>query len=102
MPEGPFGARRIGSVEHCCELLDKAGLESLRTEIIQVGYHLPDEDAWWEVVLSTAMRAYFEQVPEDQRGAFRKKHLDFVAQQKTGDGLWLDVQTRFASGCKPG
>ena len=102
LPEGAFGARRISSVEHCRELLEKAGLESLHTEIVQVGYHLQDENAWWEVVLSTAMRAYYEQVPEDKRDAFRKKHLDFVAEQKTGDGLWMDVQTRFAAGCKPG
>lgn len=102
LPEGPFGSRRVSSIEHCRELLDRAGLEALQTEIIQVGYHLPDENAWWEVVLSTAMRAFYEQVPEDQREAFRNQHLDFVAQQKTGDGLWMDVQTRFASGCKPG
>jgi ubiquinone/menaquinone biosynthesis C-methylase UbiE len=102
LPEGPFGSRRISSIEHCRELLDKAGLESLRTEIIQVGYHLPDESAWWEVVLSTGMRAFYEQVPEDQRDAFQEKHLGFVAEQKTDDGLWMDVQTRFASGCKPG
>jgi ubiquinone/menaquinone biosynthesis C-methylase UbiE len=102
LPEEPFGARRIRSVEHCRELLGKAGLESLRTEVIQVGYHLPDENAWWEVVLSTAMRAFYEQVPADKRDAFRDRHLGFVAEQKTGDGLWMDVQTRFAAGCKPG
>jgi SAM-dependent methyltransferase len=101
LPDEPFGARRINSVEHCHELLDKAGLESPHTEIIQVGYHLPDEHAWWEVVLSTGMRAFYEQVPENRRDAFRNEHLAFVAGQKTGDGLWMDVQSRFASGHKP-
>ncbi len=101
LPEGPFGARRITSIEHCRELLDQAGLESLNTEIVQVGYHLPGENAWWEVVRSTGMRGFYEQVSEDRRDAFRKQHLDFVAEQKTADGLWMDVQSRFASGRKP-
>jgi ubiquinone/menaquinone biosynthesis C-methylase UbiE len=101
LPEEPFGARRISSIEHCRELLDAAGLESVNTEIVQVGYHLPDEHAWWEVVLSTAMRSFYEQVSEDRRDAFRMQHLDFVAEQKTDDGLWMDVQSRFAAGRKP-
>jgi len=54
------------------------------------------------VVSGTAMRALFDQLPDDCKGAFRKEHLASVAAQKTENGLWLDVQTRFASGIKPG
>jgi len=101
LPEGPFGSRRITSLDHCRGLLAEAGLEAVKTELEQVGYHLKDENEWWEVVHNTAMRALFEQVPTEQQDAFRQQHLSFVAQQKTADGLWMDVQTRFASGVKP-
>jgi ubiquinone/menaquinone biosynthesis C-methylase UbiE len=101
LPEGPFGSRRITSLAHCRELLAGAGLEAIETEQVQVGYHLRDENDWWEVVQTTAMRALFEQVPAEQQEAFRAQHLAFVAQQKTADGVWMDVLTRFAGGTKP-
>ena len=101
LPDGPFGSRRIASLAHCRELLHDAGLIDLAAECVQIGYHLNDENDWWEVVSSTAMRALFDQLADDRKEAFRKEHLAWVATQKTGNGLWLDVQTRFASGIKP-
>jgi len=101
LPEGPFGSRRIISLEHCRELLSEAGLVDIDAECMQVGYHLADENEWWEVVSNTAMRSLFDQVPDERKADFRQQHLAFVAAQKTADGLWMDVQTRFASGIKP-
>lgn len=101
LPDGPFGSRRISSLDHCCELLETAGLEAIETELVQVGYHLKDETEWWDVVHNTAMRGLFEQVPGERQADFRAEHLAFVAAQKTADGLWMDVGTRFAAGIKP-
>jgi ubiquinone/menaquinone biosynthesis C-methylase UbiE len=102
LTEGALGSRRISSLEHCCVLLQSAGLESVEAEVVQVGYHLGDENDWWEVVQNTAMRGLYEQLPAEQRAAFRDQHLSFVAEQKTAEGLWMDVRTRFAAGLKPG
>jgi len=102
LPEGPFGSQRITSLDHCREMLGEAGLADTHAECIQVGYHLGDENEWWEVVSNTAMRALFDQLPDERKADFRQQHLAFVATQKTADGLWMDVQTRFASGIKPG
>jgi ubiquinone/menaquinone biosynthesis C-methylase UbiE len=99
--DGPGAAARIESLEHCRELLADAGLENIATQSVQVGYHLRDEQDWWEVVQSTAVRFMFEPLPPEQREELQRQHLAFVAQQKTEDGLWLDVQTRFACGSKP-
>ncbi|WP_455234727.1 class I SAM-dependent methyltransferase [Thiogranum longum] len=101
LPQGPFGARRIASLEHCRELLHDAGLVDTAAECVQLGYHLRDENDWWEVVTSTAMRALFERLPASRQEAFRKEHLAFVAQQNNENGLWMDVQTRFASASTP-
>ena len=101
LPDGPFGSRRIASLAHCRELLHDAGLIEVAAERVQIGYHLNDENDWWDVVSSTAMRALFDQLADDRKEAFRKEHLAWVAAQKTDDGLWLDVQTRFASAIKP-
>jgi ubiquinone/menaquinone biosynthesis C-methylase UbiE len=101
IPEGPLGSQRIASPEHCRELLADAGLGELDVQSLQLGYHLRDENDWWEVVSSTAMRALFEQLPVQRQDAFRREHLSFVSQRKSENGLWMDVQTRFASGVKP-
>jgi ubiquinone/menaquinone biosynthesis C-methylase UbiE len=101
LPEGAFGAGRITSLGHCREMLEQAGLVDVHTELVQLGYHLRNENDWWEVVTSTAMRALLDKVPADRRDEFRDQHLAFVAGQSGSDGLWMDVQTRFASGSKP-
>ncbi|HHH44836.1 MAG TPA: methyltransferase domain-containing protein [Gammaproteobacteria bacterium] len=101
LPEGPFGSRRITSLQHCSELLDTAGLVEIDTECRQTGYHLADENDWWAVVSNTAIRALFDQVPDDRKAEFRAQHLAYVATRKNDEGLWMDVQTRFASGIKP-
>jgi len=100
LPGGPFGSQRIASLGHCRELLAEAGLYDIDVQNLQLGYHLRDENDWWEVVTSTAMRALLEQVPAERQDEFRQQHLGFVASQKSENGLWLDVQTRFASGVK--
>lgn len=101
LPEGDFGTRRIKSLQHCRQLLTAAGLEGVETELVQVGYHLQDEQDWWEVLQNTATRGLLDQVPVEQQAEFRRRHLAFVAQLKTDDGIWMDVQARFASGLKP-
>jgi hypothetical protein len=68
---------------------------------VRLGYHLSDENDWWDLVSSTAMCALFDRLPDERKETFRKEHPASVAAQKTGKGLWLDVQTRFASGIKP-
>lgn len=101
LPEAPFGARRITSLDHCRQLLSQAGLSGVSAETRQIGYHLRDENDWWEVVTGTAMRALLDEVPDDRQQAFRDEHLEFVARKKNENGLWMDVQTRFACGFKP-
>ena len=97
----PFAARRIASLDHCRQLLREAGLAEVAAEGVAIGYHLSDETEWWEVVTGTAMRGLLDQLPDDRKSAFRSEHLSWVARQKTENGLWLDAQTRFASGVKP-
>lgn len=101
LPQAPFGSRRLTSLAHCGELLADAGLIDIELQVAQIGYHLKDEQEWWEVVTSTAMRSLYDQLPAGDRDAFREQHLAFVASLKTDQGVWMDVQTRFASGIKP-
>jgi ubiquinone/menaquinone biosynthesis C-methylase UbiE len=101
LPEGPFGSKRIESTEHCHSLLTGAGLQDTTVVNKQLGYHLRDEQEWWEVVNNTAMRGLYLQVPEADRARFRESHLQSTRKMLTGKGLWMDVETRFAMGSRP-
>ncbi len=102
LPPGPVGSQRITSLHHCREMLEAAGLERIQTQVVQLGYHLGDESQWWEIIANTAMQALLQQVEPSRLDELRRSHLDYVASLKTADGLWMDVQTRFALGVKPG
>lgn len=100
LPEGPFGSQRIESTDHCHRLLTEAGLQETTVVNKQLGYHLRDEQEWWDVVKNTAMRSLYLQVPERDRAAFRKSHLETVRKMLADKGLWMDVETRFAMGIR--
>ncbi|MEE9494198.1 MAG: class I SAM-dependent methyltransferase [Gammaproteobacteria bacterium] len=101
VPTGRFGSHLIESVEHCRQLLQQAGLENINVHTAQLGYHLANEADWWTIVTNTAMRHLLEKIPADRQEQFRVEHLDFVKSQMSTEGLWLDVDTRFAVGHRP-
>jgi len=102
LPDQKFSSSRIQSPEHCKALLEAAAFVAIEVVNRQLGYHLPDENAWWRVVESTAMHRLYLRVGPERREALRQAHLDFVRGMVSADGLWLDVETRFARGEKPG
>lgn len=103
LPDGPFGSRRIESIAHCETLLENVGFAQIEVVTRQLGYHLPDENAWWKVIECTAMHQLYQRVEDPAaRDRLRNAHLTFVRGLTGGDGLWLDVETRFARGVKPG
>ena len=51
---GPFAlGRRPGQIE---ELLDAAGFDDIEVEPLDLAFHAPDLDAWWDVAIRTSGR----------------------------------------------
>lgn len=67
----------------------------------KLGYHLPDAESWWEVVLYSSLRRWLEPLDDGQREALRVTHLDSVAALMTADGLWLDASVHLVRAEKP-
>ncbi|MDH3513809.1 MAG: class I SAM-dependent methyltransferase [Gammaproteobacteria bacterium] len=93
---------RLADPERCRELLDRAGLDHVEVTTEQLGYHLKDETQWWDVLWNSGMRGRIERIPSGERAGFRAAHLAEVRPLLTDKGLWLDVETHFAAGTKPG
>jgi hypothetical protein len=47
------------------------------------------------------MRGLVEQLPQENQSEFKRAHLERVADLKTDDGLWMDVEVRLTSGVVP-
>jgi hypothetical protein len=69
---------------------------------MQMGYHLADENAWWDVAWGSALRGLLELIPEPERETFKEKHLRRISELRTEDGLWMDVEVLLTLGQVPG
>jgi SAM-dependent methyltransferase len=82
-------------------LLRQAGFDEVTIRREPSGYHLPDAEAWWEVVLHSELRALVEALPHATLESLRVQHLADVAAHATTDGLWLDTGAWIVRGEKP-
>ncbi len=65
-----------------------------------VGYPLAGGQEWWEIVWNAGFRRLVTQLsPEDQE-RFRREHLAEIAELRTSEGIWLDVNVLFTRGRK--
>ncbi len=102
-PDGsmPFFAAPLVDPDDCRALLNRAGLEDIDVTTEQLGYHLKDENEWWDVLWNSGMRNLVEKIPSEQRESFREGHLAEVRPLVGDQGLWLNVEAHFSSGTKP-
>ena len=85
----------------CQNILEENGFVEAQVTQAQLGYHLKETKDWWQAIQSAGYRGLYEQLPQEHRADFQKKHLTEIETLMTGDGLWLDVQTLFSTALKP-
>ena len=96
-----MASARLNDADACRELMIDAGYANVQQTTMQMGYHLADENAWWDVVWGAAMRGLLELIPEPERETFKIKHLKRIAELCTDDGIWMDVEVRLTLGQVP-
>jgi ubiquinone/menaquinone biosynthesis C-methylase UbiE len=94
----PTASTRLKDAKLCRQLMEAAGFSGVEHQEIQVGYHLKDENEWWSVVWNTAMRGPVSKLNPDEQQIFKTRHLKRVAELRTEDGIWMDVEVRLISG----
>jgi hypothetical protein len=70
----------------------------IQVERRQMGYFLPDPEAWWQVIWNAGFRRMLAGLSPEALARCREEHLREVAPLRTSDGLWLDVEVLFSSG----
>ncbi len=86
----------------CQALLSESALTDQKVLTEQVGYHLRSAEEWWTVIKHTDFRFALAELPQRAQQRFREEHLREVSHLETGKGLWLNVETLFATGRKAG
>jgi ubiquinone/menaquinone biosynthesis C-methylase UbiE len=94
----PTASARLKDAKLCRQFMEKAGFSDVNQEVIQVGYHLKDENEWWSAVWNTAMRGPILKLNPDEQQIFKAHHLQRVSELRTGEGIWMDVEVRLTSG----
>lgn len=97
-----YAMDRLAEAEICHGLMQAAGLTEIDVASEQLGYHLRDANDWWEIVSFSGFRSLLARLPEAAQDAFMAAHLGEVTRLKTDQGIWLNVETLFARGRKPG
>jgi ubiquinone/menaquinone biosynthesis C-methylase UbiE len=102
VPPTPPMWKLIGNEEGCQKLFTDAGLGEIHVEKRQMGYFLPDAEAWWQVVWNAGFRRMLSGLAPEALARCREEHLRKIAALRTDDGIWMDVNVLFVSGTVPG
>jgi ubiquinone/menaquinone biosynthesis C-methylase UbiE len=93
--------KHVATEDGCRDLFDQAGLRNARVVQKDMGYYLPDAEAWWDVIWNAGFRRMVCQLSPSDQEHFRREHLREVAELATSEGIWLDVGVLFTVGRKP-
>ena len=97
----PLATTRLTDIDVCSGLMSQAGYVNIKQTTLQMGYHLPDENAWWDTVRGAALRGFLALIPESSRTEFKQKHLARISKMRTDEGIWTDVGVQLTLGQVP-
>lgn len=90
--------KQIGTDEGCRKLFTDAGLTDIQVEKRQMGYNLPDAEAWWQVIWNAGFRRMLSGLAPEALARLRAQHLHEIETLRTDQGIWMDVTVLFACG----
>lgn len=100
VPSPPQTWKRVADEAGCRQLFERAGLGQVRVEAKNVGYPLAGEQEWWDIVWNAGFRRLMTQLSSEDQERFRREHLAEIAELRTNEGIWLDVNVLFTMGRK--
>lgn len=89
-PEGAW--QQFSDDAACLSLFDDDHFENKKITHKQHGIHLKDEHEWWSIIQSSGFKGILSTLNDIQQTALRDKHLKQLAELKTDEGIWLDVE----------
>lgn len=97
----PLSWKRLDAPAKHHALYAAAGIGSVETQQLQVGYPLAGFDEWWDILWFSGYRGLLDQLTAEDLERFRHAHRAEVEQYATSQGIWLDVEVLVSVGRKP-
>jgi ubiquinone/menaquinone biosynthesis C-methylase UbiE len=94
----PLSWKRLDNQDKTMTMLRETGFKNIESHEEQLGYHLPDAQAWWRVLWNSGYRSLLMQLPEDRLECFRYEHLQEVAEFSNEHGIWMNINVLFTLG----
>ena len=96
----PLSWKRIANEEKSTALFQDSGLENVRTQRHNAGYHLENAQQWWDIVWFAGYRGLVSQLKPEQLEPFKQQHLAEIQKLATHEGIWLDVDVLYTCGSR--
>lgn len=97
----PMSWKRLGDEGLNQALFAAAGLEDIQIQRHDLSYHLPDVEAWWDILWYAGFRGLLNQLSETDLDRFRIEHLDEISKLATAQGIPLQVEVLYTRGYAP-
>ena len=97
----PQNWKRVATEAGCRALFEQAGLNKIRVEPKNVGYHLESAEEWWDIVWNAGYRRLVSLLAADEQKHFKDEHLAEIETLRTPQGIWLDAGILITIGAKP-
>lgn len=92
--------KRVATTEQCVRLFSEAGIQNMRSEQVECGYHLRNGQDWWQIVWNGGFRGLVNQLAPHEVERFKKEHLSEVDNLATDQGIWIDMAIIYTFGSK--
>lgn len=97
----PLTWKRLGHEDDNVRLFQGAGLDDIRVYRKDLGYFLPNPEAWWEVLWNAGFRGLLNRLTSEDLARFRREHLARIQSHATPDGIRLNVEVLYTLGTRP-
>ena len=106
---GTYGPRAVGPMTvpfrpdfDLRAVMVEGGFEIVGDEQVEIRFHFPDEQGWWDWGWSNGVRALYEILSPDDLEDLRKDAFERLAAIRTPEGIPLDQRVRLVTGVRPG
>ena len=96
----PLSWKRLATEDLIRDLFHAVGITEVQINHEPLGYHMTDEQNWWDIVWNAGWRSLLNQMSEQEQQEFEQHHRSEISKQLGEDGIWFNTEVLIAIGKK--
>jgi len=94
----PLSWKRLATEDLIREQFAAVGITDVDIHHEPLGYHMTDEQMWWDVVWNAGWRSLLNQMDEQEQKEFEQHHRSEIRKELGEDGIWFNTEVMIAIG----